>query len=115
MSWKVYPPEFIFSEKLETLVQRASANSRAKDVYDLTLLFDKCNYKTALHKAVRTTFKTRETVIPDSFYDFAKNLDLMQIEMSWKSVRLEGESDFSSVWARLLSTLKTFDREFFRD
>ena len=42
ISWKVYPPEFIFSEKLQTLVQRASSNSRGKDVYDLTLIFDKC-------------------------------------------------------------------------
>lgn len=38
ISWKVYPPEFIFSEKLQTLVERASSNSRGKDVYDLALL-----------------------------------------------------------------------------
>lgn len=29
-SWRVYPPEFIFSEKLQTLVNRGSGNSRAK-------------------------------------------------------------------------------------
>ncbi len=113
ISWKVYPPEFMFSEKLQTLVQRASANSRAKDVYDLPLLFEQCKDKASLHKAVRMTFENRDTEIPASFYAFAKGLDLMQIEMSWRSVRLIGESDFQSVWKRLLTTLKKFDTDFF--
>ena len=47
-SWRVYPPEFIFSEKLQTLVSRESGNSRAKDVHDLELLFEKCDLKKLL-------------------------------------------------------------------
>lgn len=74
ISWKVYPPEFIFSEKLQTLVERASSNSRGKDVYDLALLFEKCEDKKSLNDAVKATFKTRETEIPVSFHDFAKSL-----------------------------------------
>jgi hypothetical protein len=33
LSWKVYPPEYIFSEKLQTLVARGEAMSRARDIY----------------------------------------------------------------------------------
>ncbi len=30
ITWKVYPPEFIVAEKLQTFVKRGSANSRVK-------------------------------------------------------------------------------------
>jgi predicted nucleotidyltransferase component of viral defense system len=112
ISWKVYPPEFIFSEKLQTLVERASSNSRGKDVYDLALLFDKCENKKSLNEAVKATFKTRETDIPESFHDFAKGLNLKQIEASWRSVRITQELDFETVWKRTLVMLKKFDEGF---
>jgi len=113
ISWKVYPPEFIFSEKLQTLIKRANANSRAKDVYDLVLLFEKCEDRAAVNEAVRATFTARETEIPKSFFEFANNLDLRQIEISWKSVQLEASDvEFSTVWRRLLSALKEFDARF---
>jgi hypothetical protein len=112
ISWKVYPPEFIFSEKLQTLVERASSNSRGKDVYDLALLFDKCENKKSLNEAVKATFKTRETDIPESFHDFAKGLNLKQIEASWRSVRIAQELDFETVWKRTLAMLKKFDQGF---
>lgn len=110
ISWKVYPPEFIFSEKLQTIVIRADANSRAKDVYDLVLLYEKCTDRSALHKAVQLTFKARETEIPPSFSEFAKKLNIRQIEMSWRSVKLESlELDFATAWSRLLTMLEEFD------
>lgn len=113
ISWKVYPPEFIFSEKLQTLVNRASANSRAKDVYDLVLLFEKCNDHTALNKAVRSTFSARKTEIPESFFEFANSLNLRQIEVSWKSVQIEDSSvDFSTAWKKLTTMLQKFDSQF---
>lgn len=112
ISWKVYPPEFIFSEKLQTLVERASSNSRGKDVYDLALLFNKCENKKSLNEAVKATFKTRETDIPESFHDFAKGLNLKQIEASWRSVRIAQELDFETVWKRTLVMLKKFDEGF---
>jgi hypothetical protein len=112
ISWKVYPPEFIFSEKLQTLVSRASANSRGKDVYDLALLFEKCKDKKSLNEAVKATFKARQTDIPESFHDFAKNLNLKQIEASWRSVRIAQDLDFETVWKRTLAMLKKFDESF---
>lgn len=112
ISWKVYPSEFIFSEKLQTLIQRASSNSRGKDVYDLALLFDKCEDKKSLSEAVKATFKTRETELPEAFHEFAKGLNLRQIEASWRSVRIAQELDFETVWKRTLAMLKKFDEGF---
>ena len=37
-------------------------------------------------EAVKATFKTRETEIPESFHEFARGLNLRQIESSWQSV-----------------------------
>ena len=110
VSWKVYPPEYIFSEKLQTLVARGSANSRAKDVYDLVLLFERCTERAELKKAIDATFSTRETHIPTSFHEMANDLSVRQIEHSWKSVQLETtDVDFQSVWADLLKVLRNLD------
>lgn len=110
MSWKVYPPEYIFSEKLQTLVARGNANSRAKDIYDLILLFERCADHAELRKAVEVTFATRETPIPPSFHELAKGLSVRQIEHSWKSVQLQTtDLDFQTAWDDLLKTLRDFD------
>jgi predicted nucleotidyltransferase component of viral defense system len=110
VSWKVYPPEYIFSEKLQTLVARGSANSRGKDVYDLVLLFGRCADHAELKEAINATFSTRETAIPSSFHEMAKALNLRQIEHSWRSVRLETtDLDFQTVWADLLKMLRDLD------
>lgn len=110
VSWKVYPPEYIFSEKLQTLVVRGSANSRAKDVYDLVLLFERCADHAELKKAINATFSTRETAIPSSFHEMAKVLNLRQIEYSWRSVQLETtDLDFQTVWTDLLKMLRDLD------
>src|SRR5690606_19041046 len=67
VSWSTYPAEFILAEKLQTLISRSSANSRAKDVFDLTILFERCSDRARLKEALAETFATRGTPIPDSF------------------------------------------------
>lgn len=110
VSWKVYPPEYILSEKLQTLVARGNANSRAKDVYDLVLIFKRCSDHSELKKAIEDTFSTRETSIPSSFHEMAKGLSVRQIEHSWKSVQLETtDLDFQTAWADLLKMLRNLD------
>lgn len=110
VSWRVYPPEYIFSEKLQTLVARGSTNSRAKDVYDLVLLYPLCHEKEELEKAIRTTFKARSTDIPRSLNDYANSLEIRQIEISWNGVQLETENlDFKTAWADLLGMLRELD------
>jgi len=33
VSWRIYPKEYIVAEKIQTIYERGSANSRAKDIY----------------------------------------------------------------------------------
>ena len=66
--WKIYPVEYIIAEKVQTLFDRGSANSRAKDIYDLMYLFPRFRDQSALATAIRKTFKHRRTVLPESLF-----------------------------------------------
>lgn len=115
LSWKVYPLEFIYSEKLETLVKRGSQNSRAKDIYDMTILFIKCANRKDLLQAIELTFKTRETILPESFLDFTKNLNLRHLKGSWISVQLaDPDASFEDSWTLLLKQFFELDKLFDR-
>ncbi len=89
-SWRVYPPEFIFSEKLQTFVKRESGNSRAKDIHDMGLLFELCDLGKLL-AAISKTFARRQTSLPQSFLAFAKGLDTRLLESGWKNVKVLNE------------------------
>ena len=107
ISWKVYPPEFIYSEKLETLIKRASENSRAKDFHDLAILFPKISLR-KLISAIKITFDTRKTPVPHSFTEILKNLDLSIIKASWIS---QGLKDFESTIEILKENFQRIDSE----
>lgn len=110
VSWSVYPLENIFAEKLETLFSRGSANSRAKDVYDMTLIFDVCKDKEALRKAIEGTFKNRETLMPESFEKSARGFDVSIMRGAWPSVEISDvNQEFDDVWGALLKKLGQLD------
>lgn len=111
ISWLVYPLEYVFSEKLQTLFDRASANSRAKDVYDLVLIFRKCRSKQKVIEAIQRTFQTRSTPVPTSFYDDAKKFDLTVLRSAWNGVQLaETKTTFDDHWRQLLLILQVLDQ-----
>jgi hypothetical protein len=108
-SWRVYPPEFIFSEKLQTLIGRKSANSRSKDIHDIGILFDKCDPKKML-AAIEKTFARRKTELPISFLEFAGDLDTRLLAASWSSVKVAGEGQtFEEAWNLLKFHLAKID------
>lgn len=110
ISWRIYPIESIYAEKLETLVSRGSVNSRAKDLFDLVLLFDVVRSRPRLSTAIRKTFLNRNTELPVSFSEFFKTLDLTILERSWGSVELSsGKMTFASCKRRLREVLKGID------
>lgn len=59
ISFHVYPPEFIFAEKLETVVRFGTGNTRVKDFIDLDTLIKKGLDTKKLERAVRECFKRR--------------------------------------------------------
>lgn len=71
---KSYPPEYIFSEKLEAILHLGELNSRMKDFYDCFRLIQEnvLNIKD-LKLAITETFRNRETdfrLIPESTEEF---------------------------------------------
>lgn len=110
VTWSVYPIEYILAEKLETFTIRASANSRAKDIFDLNLLFELCKNQKDLKKAILTTFKNRETKLPQSFFEMAEEINLIILKPAWATVQLmEGDISFEEAWNPLLKNLEKLD------
>jgi len=111
ISWLIYPLENIFAEKLQTLFQRGSANSRAKDIYDLVLVFPKCADKSKLASSIDLTFKIRKTKVPQSFHDTAEQLNLTLLRTSWSSVQLTTvEQSFEEIWKAFLIVCEGLDQ-----
>ncbi len=111
VSWLVYPLESIFAEKLQTLFHRGSANSRAKDVYDLIFIFPKCQDPDRLRGAIQLTFKNRNTSVPRSFLEEVKELNLTLFNIAWPSVQLSTPPQpFSKVWKEFLHVCAALDQ-----
>lgn len=112
VSWLVYPVEHIFAEKIEALFSRGAGSSRAKDIYDMVLIFPKCNSKKKLRESIRRTFELRKTPMPDSFYSEAKNFNLSLLQSAWRSVQLAEElKQFDEYWKRFLLLLQVLDQK----
>jgi predicted nucleotidyltransferase component of viral defense system len=77
ISLLVYPPESIFSEKLESIISRGSLNSRMKDYHDILLMSREANLLDVikLKNAIIVTFTNRETklIFPIKFDDTGLN------------------------------------------
>ncbi len=110
ISWRVYPMEYIIAEKLETMYDRGSANSRAKDIYDLVYLFPRCLDKEKTWAAIRRTFENRDTVLPSSFVKEATEFDQTILRAAWPGIRvLDDKLEFDEVWAELAKYLRELD------
>ncbi len=102
VSWKIYPMEYIVAEKLETLYDRGSASSRAKDIYDLVYLIPRCQDKKKMVEAIQQTFKNRNTSIPTSLAKQAEEFDKTILKAAWPGVEiLDDKTDFDDVWEML--------------
>lgn len=110
VSWSIYPLEYIFAEKLEALFSRGSLNSRAKDIYDLQLIFPDCDLD-KIAEAVTSTFNIRETPIPSSFKKTGDAMDTVILRRAWGSVELpKSAADFDDCWNGFLSCLGDMDK-----
>lgn len=83
ISLRCYPKEFIFAEKLETVVFRGEANTRMKDFHDLFSLVNLGNLS-EIHteKAVQLVFNHRKTSLDKLPIFFDANA-LEQLERGW--------------------------------
>lgn len=113
VSWKVYPMEYIIAEKLETLYDRGSANSRAKDIYDLIHLIPRCADKKKVTDAIKLTFKNRETLLPTLFVEKADEFDKTILRAAWPGIKVFRQKlKFDEAWEALRKQLKDLDEYF---
>jgi predicted nucleotidyltransferase component of viral defense system len=89
-----YPKEFIFAEKLETVVHRGIGNSRMKDFHDLVSLIslEGCLNRDYMGEVVKAVFLHRQTPVnglPIQFDDEAAAI----LESAWQNYH---EKTFSS-------------------
>jgi hypothetical protein len=110
VTWRVYPPEFIVAEKIQTLFDRGSANSRAKDIYDLNYLIPWCTKPGDLFAAIAQTFKNRGTNLPVSLGKDAMQIDTAILARSWPSVEAEDKTDFENAWKKLMGHFRIIDQ-----
>ena len=93
ISFQIYPPEFIFAEKLETVIRFGTGNTRVKDFIDLDTLIRKGLNIQKLKKAVRMCFKCRGR-------DF-------QIE---ELLKILNDKDFTEFLGEVLKNKKEYER-----
>jgi hypothetical protein len=107
LSWKIYPPETIVAEKLHPFVTRQSANSRSKDLYDLSLLLPRTSADT-LRAAVNATFAYRKASVPNSFADLLRSLDTTLLRRGWRAalVDIVPIPDFDKTLGEVISQLE---------
>ena len=109
ISWLVYPVETIIAEKLHALLSRGSANSRARDIYDLSILLGKADKK-KLKAALAATFAYRGAMLPSNIAQELREIDTTLLEKGWKTA-----TSFSGSTVGFEETFKTisswFDHE----
>lgn len=113
VTWKIYPIEYIIAEKLQTLFDRGSANSRAKDIYDLNYLFSLFEAQDEWRSAIKETFKNRGTALPKSFAKDISQFDQTILKAAWPGINvLDDIMDFNAAWKALIKFLKGLDKQF---
>jgi hypothetical protein len=107
--WKVYPPEFIASEKIHCLLDRGDLNTRGKDVYDLSQVLNDIPIG-KLASAVKRTFKNRKFELSD-FYNTASKIDTELLEENFKKAMIVSSNPaFQECWKIVLNKMLELDQ-----
>ena len=110
LSWSIYPAEYIIADKLHATVSRSGESTRAKDIYDLSLLLPQINDVPELIKAVEYIFKVLATEVPISFHDELTSYSSETFERVWRSaVDFKKPVSFKESWSTVLEHLKRID------
>jgi predicted nucleotidyltransferase component of viral defense system len=111
LSWSIYPPEYIIADKLHATFSRLGESTRAKDIYDLSLLLPQIEDIPELLKAVEYIFKVLDTKVPASFYDELISYSPDTFERVWRSaVDFKSPVSFKDSWSTVLDHLKRIDK-----
>jgi hypothetical protein len=107
--WKIYPSEFIASEKIHCLLDRGDLNTRGKDVYDLSQVLNDIPMK-KLSSAITRTFKNRNFEL-SGFFNTANKINTELLEENFKKAMVvSGDITFEVCWKIILTKMKELDQ-----
>jgi predicted nucleotidyltransferase component of viral defense system len=107
-----YPKEFIFAEKLETVIYRGSFNSRMKDFHDLYSMISSKPFLGNIEEIIRMVFEHRETklILPITHEEDEMN----QLQSFWneylRNLRAENLAPLPEKIADVISTVNNWLR-----
>ena len=113
ISLQVYPPEFIFAEKLTAIISKGQTNSRMKDFHDMILMIRKPDLLNInqLGEAVNQVFshKEMEKRFPIKYNDSSyQNLELLWKQHQLGLRKLAKDLNLPNSFKNLISELNTF-------
>ena len=109
-----YPKEFIFAEKLETIIYRGSFNSRMKDYHDLYSMISSTELSSFhnLEGIIRLVFEHRETLLTLPI-TYAEN-EIEQMQIFWsaylKNLRAENSDHLPIIIAQVIAMINDWLR-----
>ena len=109
-----YPKEFIFAEKLETIIHRGSFNSRMKDFHDIYSMITSSQLPSFhnLEGVIRLVFEHRETPIalPITYSED----EMKQVQNYWseylKNLRAENSDNLPIIVAQVIAAINDWLR-----
>jgi hypothetical protein len=115
IGWSVYPVETICAEKLHALISHGDANSRSKDVYDLSVFLPKADGE-VLGTALERCFEFRGTDLPEKISPVIKKINTHRLEQGWANSMSsvakapEFKTAFDAVLKHITQLEKSFKR-----
>lgn len=105
-----YPVETSNAEKLQAMVAPGDANSRMKDFYDVWICSRHLEFKSdSLVRAIRATFKNRESAIPDDEFEVLTPEFATRHLVQWNAfVKRIGEGEPVGQFATVIRDLADF-------
>lgn len=113
ISWSVYPIETICAEKLHALLTHGDANSRSKDVHDLSIFLPKADAET-LGTAIKRCFEFRETELPQKLSAEIKKINTLRLEQGWANSvsTVVNAPDFKASFETVIKNMAKLEKAF---
>ncbi len=113
ISWSVYPIETICAEKLHALVIHGDANSRSKDIHDLSVFLPKADAE-ILGTALKRCFEFRKTELPKKISTEIKKINTHRLEKGWaNSVSTVARApDFKTTFDAVIKNMAKLEKHF---
>lgn len=113
ISWSVYPVETIIAEKLHALLSHGDANSRSKDIHDLSVFLPKADAET-LGTALQRCFEFRETELPEKISTEIKRINTHRLEQGWANSvsTVTNAPDFKTAFDAVVKNMAHLEKSF---